>query len=146
MHGQDKINLARIDPDSGHSGDQAFHWLGHSALGTTPGDLSWFSSGGNTIVQGSTDTDTAAEFWLQLNGNVGPKLGGDGLHSCRCNGHASRAVTASFPASPPSGCAVTALGRANGARTNLELGCGRCSLPEACAALPWVMLRDVSCS
>ena len=74
VHGQDKINLARIDPDSAHAGDQAFHWLGHSALGTTPGDLSWFSSGGNTIVQGSTDTDTAAEFWIQLNGNVGPSL------------------------------------------------------------------------
>lgn len=74
VHGQDKINLARIDPDSAHAGDQAFRWLGHAALGTTPGDLAWFSSGGNTIVQGNTDTDTAAEFWIQLNGNVGPSL------------------------------------------------------------------------
>jgi Ca2+-binding RTX toxin-like protein len=74
VHGQDKIDLARIDPDGGRAGDQAFHWLGHVALGTTPGDLSWFSSGGNTIVQGSTDTDSAAEFWIQLNGNIGASL------------------------------------------------------------------------
>ena len=74
VHGQDKINLARIDPDPAHAGDQAFHWLGHSALGTTPGDLAWFVSGTNTIVQGNTDTDSAAEFWIQLNGNVGPSL------------------------------------------------------------------------
>jgi Ca2+-binding RTX toxin-like protein len=74
VHGQDKISLAYLDANPTQPGDQAFHWLGHSALGTTPGDLSWFTSGTNTIVQGSTDTDTAAEFWVQLNGNVGPSL------------------------------------------------------------------------
>ena len=74
VHGQDRIDLANIDADPKQPGDQAFHWLGHGALGTTPGDLSWFNSGANTIVQGSTDTDSAAEFWIQLNGHVGPSL------------------------------------------------------------------------
>jgi hypothetical protein len=46
----------------------------HGPLGTTPGDLAWFTSGTTTIVQGNTDTDTAAEFWIQLNGNVGASL------------------------------------------------------------------------
>ena len=77
VHGQDKINLARIDPDSGHAGDQAFHWLGHSALGTTPGDLSWFSSGGNTIVQGSTDTDSGGRVLDPAQRQCRAEPGGD---------------------------------------------------------------------
>ena len=72
--GQDRIDLANIDADPRQPGDQAFHWLGQGALGTTPGDLSWFGSGGDTIIQGSTDTDRAAEFQIQLNGDVGPSL------------------------------------------------------------------------
>ncbi len=69
-HLTDKIDLSGIDADTTTAGDQAFHWVGSAAL-TGPGELGFFTSGGNTIILASTDGDRGAEFQIQLNGVPG---------------------------------------------------------------------------
>ena len=71
-HGSDKIDLTGIDADTTHAGNQAFHWVGTAALGTMPGEVGYFRSGGDTIVLGSIDSDSASEFQIQLSGIVNP--------------------------------------------------------------------------
>lgn len=64
--GLDAIDLERIDA-SAASGDQDFTFREMAPL-TGAGQLRYFYSGGNTIVQGSTDNDAAAEFEIELIG------------------------------------------------------------------------------
>ena len=80
-YGQDKIDLAGIDADATRAGDQAFHWVGGAAFTANhPGEVGWFTSGANTVIQASTDNDAAAEFQLQLNGISGPSLAATDFH------------------------------------------------------------------
>ena len=51
----------------GVAGNQAFRWVGTSAL-TGAGQVGFFTSGGNTIIRGSNDADAAKEFEIQLDG------------------------------------------------------------------------------
>ena len=67
-HLVDDIDLAGIDANNAVAGDQEFRWVGDAAL-TGAGQVGFFTSGGNTIVRGSTDADAAAEFQIQLNGD-----------------------------------------------------------------------------
>ncbi len=62
--GQDTIDLATIDSNAGLAGDQAFTFV--SSFTTTAGQLRY--SGG--IVYFNTDADTAAEYEIQLTGNL----------------------------------------------------------------------------
>ena len=66
-HLADKIDLMGIDADTAVAGNQAFRWVGTAAL-TGPGEVGFFTSGGNTIIRGSNDADAATEFESQLNG------------------------------------------------------------------------------
>jgi serralysin len=66
-HLTDKLDLMGIDADATVAGNQAFRWVGTAAL-TGPGEVGYFTSGGDTIVQASTDADSAAEFQIQLTG------------------------------------------------------------------------------
>ena len=66
-HLVDKIDVMGIDADTTVAGNQAFHWVGTAAL-TGPGEVGYFTSAGNTIIRASDDTDTTAEFQIQLNG------------------------------------------------------------------------------
>jgi Ca2+-binding RTX toxin-like protein len=66
--GTDDLDLIGVDADVTRPGDQAFRFVGTGSLGTTPGALGYFTSGGNTIVRGSVDADTTAEFEIQLTG------------------------------------------------------------------------------
>ena len=68
VHLSDDLDLAGIDADTTVAGDQAFHWVGTAAFTGTPGELGYFTSGGNTIIRGSNDADVADEFQIQLNG------------------------------------------------------------------------------
>ena len=68
-HLVDKLDLSGIDADATIAGNQAFRWVGTDAL-TGPGEVGAFTSGGNTIVRMSTDTDIASEAEIQLNGIV----------------------------------------------------------------------------
>jgi hypothetical protein len=67
-HLTDKIDLMGTDADTTIARDQAFHWVGTAVFTGTPGELGYFTSGGNTIIRGSNDADTANEFQIQLNG------------------------------------------------------------------------------
>ncbi len=66
-HLADKFDLAGIDADATVAGNQIFHWVGGAAL-TGPGEVGYFTSGGNTIIHMSTDADVAAEAEIQLTG------------------------------------------------------------------------------
>jgi Ca2+-binding RTX toxin-like protein len=72
--GTDDLDLAGIDANTGVAGDQAFRFVGTAGLGTTPGAVGYFVSGGNTIVRASTDTDSTAELEIQLTGLVTPTV------------------------------------------------------------------------
>ena len=63
--GTDKLDLTGIDADTGVAGNQAFR--SSDAL-TGPGEVGFFTSDGNTIVQAGTDADATAEFQIQLTG------------------------------------------------------------------------------
>lgn len=67
VRGQDKIDVCDIDANSLLAGNQAFAWRGTAAF-TAAGQARYVQSGGNTIIQFSTDADTAAEFEIQLTG------------------------------------------------------------------------------
>jgi len=66
-HLVDRIDLMGLDADTGVAGNQAFRWVGTSAL-TGPGEVGFFTSGGNTIIRASNDADAATEFEIQLTG------------------------------------------------------------------------------
>ncbi|MFL5338166.1 MAG: calcium-binding protein [Geminicoccaceae bacterium] len=68
-HNSDKIDLTGIDADATHAGNQAFVFVGGDAL-TGAGQVDFISSGGNTIVQASTDADSTPEFQIRLTGMV----------------------------------------------------------------------------
>ena len=64
----DRIDLAAIDANVGVGGDQAFVRVSGALTGA--GQVRWFSEGGKTIVQASTDSDAAAEIEIELTGVV----------------------------------------------------------------------------
>jgi Ca2+-binding RTX toxin-like protein len=72
----DKIDLHNIDAvenkwwSPGTWGNQAFSFIHTNNFTGTPGQVRYFHSGGNTYVQGSTDSDKAAEFTITLSGTV----------------------------------------------------------------------------
>jgi hypothetical protein len=69
-HLVDDLDLAGIDADTTVAGDQAFRFVGTAGLGTTPGAVGYYVSGGNTIVRASNDADGTAELEIQLTGPV----------------------------------------------------------------------------
>jgi Ca2+-binding RTX toxin-like protein len=67
VHGVDKIDLKFIDAIPSVSGDQAFRFVAGAGFGFE-GDLRVAFVGGNTLIQGNTDTDSTPEFEIQLSG------------------------------------------------------------------------------
>jgi Ca2+-binding RTX toxin-like protein len=67
VRGTDDIDLSGMDAKAGVSGDQAFSFIGTKAF-SAAGQLRASTSNGHTIVRGSTDGDTAAEFEIDLVG------------------------------------------------------------------------------
>jgi serralysin len=67
VHGVDKIDLKFIDAIPSVSGDQPFRFVGGAGFGFE-GDLRVAFVGGNTLIQGNTDTDSTPEFEVQLSG------------------------------------------------------------------------------
>ena len=68
--GLDRIDLSAIDASSVTIGNNAFTFLGTAIFNTANdnGGLRYFQQNGNTIIQGSTDNDIAAEFEIELTG------------------------------------------------------------------------------
>jgi Ca2+-binding RTX toxin-like protein len=59
----DKIDLSRIDADSGTAGDQAFSFIGNSAFSNTAGELRFESVAGPIwLVQGDIDGNGVSDF------------------------------------------------------------------------------------
>ena len=69
--GFDKIDVSAIDANTRRANDQAFAFAGRSGS-AVPNSLSWFESGGNTIVQVDVDGNRAADMEIVL---VGTSLG-----------------------------------------------------------------------
>lgn len=68
---QDKIDLHGIDARPSTGTDDAFAWIGTNDFGAdATGQLRYVRSGGITVVEGSTDADSAAEFQIELTGSL----------------------------------------------------------------------------
>ena len=64
----DKIGLNLVDANSGLIGDQAFSFIGTAAFGHVAGQLRYQQISGNTYVQGDTNGDAIADFFIRLDG------------------------------------------------------------------------------
>ncbi|MCC0804874.1 calcium-binding protein [Methylobacterium sp. W2] len=65
----DRIDLSGIDANLGQAGDQGFQFVGTDAFSGQAGELRTKYGGGNTLVQGDTDGDGAADFAVLLQGH-----------------------------------------------------------------------------
>ncbi|MCJ2130217.1 calcium-binding protein [Methylobacterium sp. E-045] len=65
----DRIDLSGIDANLGQAGDQGFQFVGTDAFSGQAGELRTKFGGGNTLVQGDTDGDGAADFAVLLQGH-----------------------------------------------------------------------------
>jgi Ca2+-binding RTX toxin-like protein len=69
-----RIDLGSIDAKAGVAGDQAFAFVGTSAL-TGAGQLRYGFAGTSTVVQASIDADAAPELEVQLAGQIALRVG-----------------------------------------------------------------------
>ncbi len=71
-HLTDQIDVSSIDADVTQGGKQGFTFLDvlDSAFSGTPGELRFVTSGSNTMIEGNTDNDQAAEFQIELTGRI----------------------------------------------------------------------------
>ena len=69
-HNVDKINLATIDANVTTAGNQAFTFIGNVAFTGTAGEVRYFTSGSDIIIQVELDNDgnTTADMEIQLTG------------------------------------------------------------------------------
>lgn len=64
----DLIRLDAVDADVATAGDQAFSFLGDAAFTGAAGQLRYEQISGNTYIQGDTNGDGVADFWIRLDG------------------------------------------------------------------------------
>jgi Ca2+-binding RTX toxin-like protein len=64
----EKVRLDGIDADSGTEGHQAFTFIGSGGFTGVAGQLHAVQASGNTYVEGDTDGDGAADFFIRLDG------------------------------------------------------------------------------
>lgn len=63
----DRIDLKLVDAKAGGA-DDPFTFIGAAAFSHTAGELRAFASGADTVVQGDTNGDGVADFWIALTG------------------------------------------------------------------------------
>lgn len=72
--GSDLINLGRLDADAGHSGNQAFRFLGATEFTGTAGELVTYQQVVDleltTVLAGDSNGDGVADFEIELRGNI----------------------------------------------------------------------------
>ena len=66
-HGIDIIDLSAIDANTSLSGNQAFAFSGQNA-NVVARSVTWFESGGNTIIQADVNGNTTADLMITLTG------------------------------------------------------------------------------
>jgi serralysin len=64
----DRIDLRGVDADVYAAGNQAFDFIGTDAFSGDPGEINYFHSGGNTIIQLQTGTSADIEGGIVLEG------------------------------------------------------------------------------
>jgi Ca2+-binding RTX toxin-like protein len=77
--GLDKIDLSRIDANTGTAGDQAFTWIGAGAFSGAAGELRTYEADGYRWVAGDTNGDGTADFAIAFQAGTAPLLQGDFL-------------------------------------------------------------------
>ncbi|WP_162240225.1 calcium-binding protein, partial [Methylobacterium sp. Leaf93] len=65
----DRLDFGAIDANSGLAGDQGFQFVGTEAFSGEAGELRVKFGGGNTLLQGDTNGDGAADFAVLLQGH-----------------------------------------------------------------------------
>jgi Ca2+-binding RTX toxin-like protein len=65
----DRIGLNLIDANSTLSGNQAFAFVGTAGFSGAAGQLRYEQIAGKTFIQGDTNGDGIADFWIALNGS-----------------------------------------------------------------------------
>ena len=68
--GVDRIEISRIDADITQNLKQPFDFIGATAFSNTAGELRYEQSAGATIVQADFDGDGAADFEIELTGQL----------------------------------------------------------------------------
>jgi VCBS repeat-containing protein len=71
VKGIDRIDLSAIDANTRRNGDQDFAFAGRST-GVVANSVTWFESGGNTVVQADVDNNRTADLQIVL---LGTNLG-----------------------------------------------------------------------
>jgi hypothetical protein len=64
----DLINLLDIDANTGSGGDQAFAFVAAQNAGAVANSVTWFQSGGNTIIQADVNGNTTADLVIVMRG------------------------------------------------------------------------------
>ncbi|HYI41979.1 MAG TPA: M10 family metallopeptidase C-terminal domain-containing protein, partial [Allosphingosinicella sp.] len=64
--GTDKIDLSRIDANSLVGGDQGFTWIGSNAFSGAAGELRAFQQGGDWMLEGDSNGDSAGDLVILL--------------------------------------------------------------------------------
>ena len=71
----DRVDLSALDANSGVAGDQAFSFIGAGAFTGVAGQLHYVVSGGQTVISGDVNGDSAADFNIVLTGALSPVAG-----------------------------------------------------------------------
>ena len=64
----DVVSLYLVDASTAAAGDQPFAFIGTSAFHHSAGELRYEQISGNTYVQGDTNGDGIADFWIRVDG------------------------------------------------------------------------------
>ena len=67
VHGTDLIDLSAIDANTSLGGNQAFAFGGQNA-NVVARSVTWFETGGNTIIQADVNGNTTADLMITLTG------------------------------------------------------------------------------
>jgi Ca2+-binding RTX toxin-like protein len=67
VHGVDRFDFSGIDARLQSTGNQAFAYAGQNA-GAVANSITWYESGGNTIIQGDIGGNTTVDFMVVVHG------------------------------------------------------------------------------
>jgi Ca2+-binding RTX toxin-like protein len=68
----DRIDLSGVDANAYVAGDQAFTFIGTAGFSGNPGEINYYHSGGETIIQIQTGTSVDIEGGIRLSGTLTP--------------------------------------------------------------------------